>query len=56
MSNEIGYGASAIKAGETRYQQAVANLLKNAAQKAGPGASTVVPTPAHVGNAVDITA
>ena len=33
MSNEIGYGAAAIKAGEVKYQQSLVDLLKQAAQK-----------------------
>ncbi len=59
MSSEIGYGASAIKAGETRYQQALVNLLKESAKKPEADAtspSTVVTTPSHVGNNVDVTA
>jgi len=54
MSSEIGYGASAIKAGETRYQQAVVNLLKDAAKK--PEVAPVAATPAHVGKNVDVNA
>lgn len=58
MSSEIGYGASAIKAGETHYQQALVNLMKEAAKKhdAEPAASTVVATPTHVGKNLDVNA
>lgn len=31
MSNEIGYGAAAIRAGEVKYQQAMVDMLKKAA-------------------------
>jgi hypothetical protein len=55
MSSEIGYGASAIKAGETRYQQAVVNLMK-ATQKQEANPSTVVMTPEHVGKNMDVRA
>jgi len=55
MSSEIGYGANAIKAGETRYQQAVVNLMKSA-QKPEATPSTVVMTPAHVGKNMDVKA
>jgi hypothetical protein len=40
MSSEIGYGYSAIKAGETRYQQALVDLVKESAQKSDANAST----------------
>ncbi|MDR3528672.1 MAG: hypothetical protein P4L57_15485 [Rhizomicrobium sp.] len=56
MSSDIGYGASAIKAGETRYQQAVVNLLKDAAKKTDAAPSTIVDTPAHVGKNLDVNA
>ena len=56
MSSEIGYGASAIKAGETRYQQAVVNLLKDASKKPEASAAAVAATPAHVGKNVDVKA
>lgn len=58
MSSEIGYGASAIKAGETRYQQALVDLVKESAKKqeADPSTSKDAPTPSHVGKNLDVKA
>ena len=57
MSSEIGYGASAIKAGETRYQQAVVNLLKDAGKKQDAAPSTIVAAPPpHIGQNLDVNA
>ena len=33
MSNDIGYGAAAIKAGDVKYQQSLVDLLKQSAQQ-----------------------
>ena len=32
MSNTIGYGAAAIRAGDVKYQQAMVEMLKKSAQ------------------------
>lgn len=61
MSSEIGYGAATIKAGEVRYHEALAKLVKSAAHPKSDGTapSTIVTdssTAAHVGKTVDVKA
>ncbi len=60
MSNDIGYGAAAIKAGDVKYQQSLIDLMKQAAAKK-PANDTEPPPPAksadpNVGRKVDIKA
>ena len=60
MSNDIGYGAAAIKAGEVRYQQSLVDLLKQSAQKPErtdtQSAAAAKYADAQVGQNVDIKA
>lgn len=57
MSNDIGYGAAAIKAGEVRYQQSMVDLLKQSAEKKDSKSEAAESKPAeHVGKNVDMKA
>jgi hypothetical protein len=63
MSNDIGYGASAIRAGEVKYQQKLVDLMRQAATKkpandAAPAEAkaSAKPADANVGRSVDIKA
>jgi hypothetical protein len=58
MSSEIGYGYSAIKAGETRYQQALVDLVKESAQKSDASApkEQSKSAPEHLGKHLDLKA
>jgi hypothetical protein len=62
MSSEIGYGAAAIRAGETRYQEKLVELMKQAASRkpandAEPAETkSAKPSDTSVGRNVDIKA
>jgi len=57
MSNEIGYGAAAIKAGEVKYQQSMVELVKQSAKKPEGEHEAAKSKPAeHTGKKVDVTA
>lgn len=58
MSNTIGYGYTAIKQGNDRYNQAMVNLMKATQNKPGEKPSTVVESKpaATVGKNVDVKA
>jgi hypothetical protein len=61
MASEIGYGAAVIKAGEVKYQQALVNMMKQAAQQADTNQQSAQQSaksqpPEHAGKNVDISA
>lgn len=56
MTSEIGYGAAAIKAGEVKYQHAIADLVKEAGKKSDSQAAAKSAPPEHVGKKVDVSA
>lgn len=62
MSSEIGYGASAIRSGEVKYQEKLVDLMRQAAAKkpANDAAPEEVkqapPAETHKGRNVDIKA
>lgn len=61
MSNTIGYGAAAIRAGEVKYQQSLVDLMKQAAEKpekdrTAAAEETAKPADEKVGRNVDIKA
>ena len=61
MSNDIGYGASAIKAGEVKYQQSLVDLMRQAATKKPANDSTATTPaasqpPSGTGTQVDVKA
>ncbi len=60
MSNDIGYGAAAIRAGDAKYQHSLVDLLKQSADRK-PAEKSEDPKPAKpsneaVGRKVDVQA
>lgn len=50
MSNDIGYGAAAIRAGDAKYHQRLVDLMKQAAKPAEdvkPAAQSTAPAAGH---------
>jgi hypothetical protein len=55
MSNDIGYGAAAIRAGDVKYQQRIVDLLKEAAKPA-EDVKPAKPSDPAVGRNLDVKA
>jgi hypothetical protein len=61
MSSEIGYGASAIRSGEVKYQEKIVDLMRQAAAKKPANDTTeevkqAPPAETHKGRNLDIKA